>query len=394
MYDGRGSVALEATYNAAWAVLGSWLMPVTTLDKSYSPFGEMLEYKISGYGFNGEQYDAATGMINLRARQYEPGMMRFAQKDSVPGQSDAPLTQNLYLYCAGDPVNMVDPSGHEGVLDSFRNTVKNKVTKYWNSDQANKSLKKDFEMLQQEADVLGSVKVLDEQRNKVIKPLPASKVIALHHLAEDSIIEDPNFVSELAGKRLEALSGSYNAHISLSSDDIKKLRKHYETIDPSIRNVNNWCWENQGLCQGILDGINGAILLAYGYSMSRGGGQYRCTTAKNTDLVEAEIASGNRSYGNLVTEGGSNTNPYNILNKNNIPQTLSAEEIASANELDLQMMAKKDIKMVNDVAKEVGVDRNDFGEYIHELKADLGMKASQNFTYKELLEYATQLKGK
>ena len=83
VYDGRGSVALEATYNAAWAVLGSWLMSVTTLGKSYSPFGEMLEYKISGYGFNGEQYDAATGMINLRARQYEPGMMRFAQKDKA-----------------------------------------------------------------------------------------------------------------------------------------------------------------------------------------------------------------------------------------------------------------------------------------------------------------------
>jgi hypothetical protein len=50
------------------------------------------------------------------------------------------------------------------------------------------------------------------------------------------------------------------------------------------------------------------------------------------------------------------------------------------------------LKMVNDAAKEVGVDRNAFGEYIHELKADLGMKPNQNFTYKELLEYAKQLK--
>ena len=112
MYDGRGSVALEATYNAAWAVLGSWLMPVTPLSKSYSPFGEMLEYKISGYGFNGEQYDAATGMIILRARQYEPGMMRFAQDDTVRGEAKEPLTQNLFAYCGNDPVNMADPTGH------------------------------------------------------------------------------------------------------------------------------------------------------------------------------------------------------------------------------------------------------------------------------------------
>ncbi|MGD9676759.1 MAG: hypothetical protein AB7V16_00135 [Vulcanibacillus sp.] len=38
------------------------------------------------------------------------------------------------------------------------------------------------------------------------------------------------------------------------------------------------------------------------------------------------------------------------------------------------MMAKQDLKMVNVAAKEVGDDRNAFGEYIHELKADLGMK--------------------
>jgi len=97
--------------------------------------------------------------------------------------------------------------------------------------------------------------------------------------------------------------------------------------------------------------------------------------------------------GNAV-EGTLKTNPYDLLKKNGIPQTLTDEEISAANKLDLQMMAKKDLKMVNDVAKEVGVDRNAFGEYIHELKADLGVKANQNFTYKELLEYAKQLKGK
>lgn len=49
--------------------------------------------------------------------------------------------------------------------------------------------------------------------------------------------------------------------------------------------------------------------------------------------------------------------------------------------------------MVNDAANEIGVDRNLFGEYIHEIKADLGMKANQNFTYQELLEYAQELKN-
>ncbi len=48
--------------------------------------------------------------------------------------------------------------------------------------------------------------------------------------------------------------------------------------------------------------------------------------------------------------------------------------------------------MVNDAANQVGIDRKEFGNYIHEIKADLGMKANQNFTYQELLELAEEYK--
>ncbi len=53
---------------------------------------------------------------------------------------------------------------------------------------------------------------------------------------------------------------------------------------------------------------------------------------------------------------------------------------------------KPDIKMVNDVANQVGIDRKEFGNFIHEIKADLGMKPNQNFTYQELLELAEEYK--
>lgn len=49
--------------------------------------------------------------------------------------------------------------------------------------------------------------------------------------------------------------------------------------------------------------------------------------------------------------------------------------------------------MVNDAANQVGVGRIEFGNYIHEMKDALGMKASENFTYKELLELAKELKN-
>jgi len=99
VYDGRGSVA-QTLAN----------LPTAT-SHTYTPFGEMLTGKQTGFGFNAEWYDAATGMQNLRARQYEPAMMRFSQKDIVRGHVAEPLSLNRYLYVQNDPINFIDPSG-------------------------------------------------------------------------------------------------------------------------------------------------------------------------------------------------------------------------------------------------------------------------------------------
>lgn len=73
--------------------------------------------------------------------------------------------------------------------------------------------------------------------------------------------------------------------------------------------------------------------------------------------------------------------------------TISGAQVATATALVGLMFfaSKSDLKMVNDAAKEVGIDRNLFGEYIHEVKADLGMKPNQNFTYKQLIDLAKEL---
>lgn len=42
---------------------------------------------------------------------------------------------------------------------------------------------------------------------------------------------------------------------------------------------------------------------------------------------------------------------------------------------------KNDIRMVNDAANQVGIDKKEFGNYIYEIKKALGMRANQNFTY-------------
>ena len=96
----------------SWYTINGLFAPAFAASKSYTPFGEQLGEKTSGYGFNAEYYDAATGMVNLRARQYEPAMNRFSQKDILRGDAYSPLSLNRYLYVGNDPVNYVDPSGH------------------------------------------------------------------------------------------------------------------------------------------------------------------------------------------------------------------------------------------------------------------------------------------
>jgi hypothetical protein len=87
---------------------------------------------------------------------------------------------------------------------------------------------------------------------------------------------------------------------------------------------------------------------------------------------------------------------YNTKTTNMNSNEITNEGAGGTNgnlKMDLQFFAKKDLKMVNDAANQVGVDRNLFGEYIHEVKADLGMKANENFTYKELIDLAKELKN-
>lgn len=48
----------------------------------------------------------------LNARFYEPRNGRFITRDTYRGESDNADTWHLYLYCANNPINYVDPSGH------------------------------------------------------------------------------------------------------------------------------------------------------------------------------------------------------------------------------------------------------------------------------------------
>ena len=62
--------------------------------------------------YTGGIYDQSTGLYYLNARYYNPEDGRFMTEDSYRGEIMNPETGHLYVYCANNPVNYVDPSGH------------------------------------------------------------------------------------------------------------------------------------------------------------------------------------------------------------------------------------------------------------------------------------------
>lgn len=70
-------------------------------------------------GFNGERADPVSGTYHLGNgyRAYNPVLMRFNCPDSLSPFGAGGI--NPYAYCAGDPINHTDPSGHiswQGIL--------------------------------------------------------------------------------------------------------------------------------------------------------------------------------------------------------------------------------------------------------------------------------------
>jgi RHS repeat-associated protein len=81
---------------------------------TYEPYGNLLaQTGTSGttYGFTGEQHDAATGLLYLRARYYNQALRIFMGKDMWQGNAQRPMSYNPWLYVYANPVNYTDPSG-------------------------------------------------------------------------------------------------------------------------------------------------------------------------------------------------------------------------------------------------------------------------------------------
>lgn len=81
------------------------------VSRAYSPYGAYRAIDGGCLAFTGQLFDSHVGGYHLGngRRTYNPKLMRFHSPDSLSPFSTGGL--NAYAYCAGDPVNRVDPSG-------------------------------------------------------------------------------------------------------------------------------------------------------------------------------------------------------------------------------------------------------------------------------------------
>jgi len=101
---------------------------------TYTPFGQDPNNQFSEtvdnpFRFTGQWYDSETGQYYLRARQYEPQLMRFCAIDQIRGKYERPITNHTHLYCGNNPINYIDLDGKWAVVvgGSFSSTIGTRI---------------------------------------------------------------------------------------------------------------------------------------------------------------------------------------------------------------------------------------------------------------------------
>ncbi len=120
VYDMYGILVQEYEYDAYGNEAADYGM------YRYGGYAEAVvkESDTNPYRYAGEYYDIETGFMYLRARYYDPSDCRFVSEDPICDGV------NWYVYCAGDPVNFIDPNGlrlmfegNESEFDEIYDTI-------------------------------------------------------------------------------------------------------------------------------------------------------------------------------------------------------------------------------------------------------------------------------
>ena len=114
--SGSGTAVVKYQHTDA---LGSPVV-VTRQDRSiveeseYEPYGQVLNRPMhDGPGYTGHVEDAATGLVYMQQRYYDPMIGVFLSVDPVTAYDSPVASFNRYRYANGNPYSLIDPDGRQ-----------------------------------------------------------------------------------------------------------------------------------------------------------------------------------------------------------------------------------------------------------------------------------------
>ena len=94
----------------------------------YDPYGKVITStgdlaEINPLRYRGYYYDSETGFYYLQSRYYDPEICRFINADSYASTGDGFTGFNMFAYCNNNPVNRIDPDGHDSYVWEWITTM-------------------------------------------------------------------------------------------------------------------------------------------------------------------------------------------------------------------------------------------------------------------------------
>ena len=132
MFEGASQIYLQHLYvqdyqgNNRVVVMNDIDRSFVTSQTHYYPYGGIIgdlstasSYSHGGdYKYSGKELDRKFGLdlYDFHARQYDAGVPWFTRPDD---HAEKYYSVSPYAYCAGDPINCIDPNGREFVYDQL-----------------------------------------------------------------------------------------------------------------------------------------------------------------------------------------------------------------------------------------------------------------------------------